>query len=321
MKTITTTNNSAVDNFTPALRKKSILKRYAEHKYFFIMFFPVVLYYLVFHYGTLYGILIAFKDFRPLDGIWSSPWAGLKHFKAMIEDPYFFTVLKNTLIINFGKLLIGFPAPIILAIMLSEIKKERFKKFVQTVSYMPHFLSWVVLAGMLLEILSPSRGPINAIITALGFKPVFFITEPYWFRKILVGSEIWKGIGFGAIIYLAAISGINPEQYEAAEVDGINRFQKLIYITIPSIMPVIIIMLILRAGNIINDDFEQVFNLMNAKVMEVGDVLSTYTYRQGLINMNMSYGAAVGLFKNVIALIMVLSANFVASKISDDTLF
>nr|WP_284703745.1 ABC transporter permease subunit [Clostridium swellfunianum] len=239
----------------------------------------------------------------------------------MIEDPYFFTVLKNTLIINFGKLLIGFPAPIILAIMLSEIKKERFKKFVQTVSYMPHFLSWVVLAGMLLEILSPSRGPINAIITALGFKPVFFITEPYWFRKILVGSEIWKGIGFGAIIYLAAISGINPEQYEAAEVDGINRFQKLIYITIPSIMPVIIIMLILRAGNIINDDFEQVFNLMNAKVMEVGDVLSTYTYRQGLINMNMSYGAAVGLFKNVIALIMVLSANFVASKISDDTLF
>lgn len=264
--------------------------------------------------------MMAFQDFKLLKGLSGSEWVGLDNFKQLFSGMYFLPVLKNTLIINFYKLLFGFPAPILLALMLNEVMKPMFKKVVQTISYLPHFLSWVVLSGLLIEILSPSRGPINYIITSLGYKPVFFMASVDWFRTILVTSEIWKHVGFQTIIYLAAIAGINPEQYEAADVDGISRLRKMWYITLPSIAPVIVIMLILSSGSIINDDFEQVFNMLNAKVMSVGDVISTYTYSEGIAKMNYSYAAAVGLFKNVVALVLVLSANAIARRFSDDTI-
>lgn len=300
---------------------QSLAYQYRKHKYFFLMLTPVVIYYLIFHYGPMYGVVIAFQDYKFLKGVSGSPWIGLDNFKELFTGLYFPTVLKNTLIINFYKLIFGFPAPILLAILMNEIGKAYAKKFVQTISYMPYFLSWVVLSGMIIEILSPSRGVINIFLGLFGVEPTFFITEPGWFRSILVVSEIWRGMGFTAIIYLAAIAGINPELYEASEVDGINKLQKIWYITLPSIAPVIVIMLILNAGSLINDDFEQIFNLLNVKVLEVGDVLSTYTYTEGLLKLNYSYAAAVGLFKNIVALILVLSANMLAKRISDDTIF
>ncbi|WP_214626218.1 ABC transporter permease [Paenibacillus agaridevorans] len=301
--------------------KTSLFKSYAAHKYFFIMLLPVLVYYAIFHYAPMYGVVIAFQDYQFLKGIGGSPWVGFDNFKELFGGLYFGQVLKNTLIINFYKLLFGFAAPILLAVFINEVSLKWFKKSVQTISYLPHFLSWVVLSGMVIEILSPSRGPVNMLLSLFGMEPVFFISEPDWFRTILVSTDIWRSVGFSSIIYLAAIAGINQELYEASEVDGISRIQKIWYITIPSIAPVIVIMLILNSGSIINDDFEQVFNLLNAKVMEVGDVLSTYTYSEGLLKMNYSYAAAVGLFKNVVALVLVLSANYIASKISDDTIF
>ncbi|KRF21504.1 ABC transporter permease [Paenibacillus sp. Soil787] len=304
-----------------SIKRKSLLKQYAANKYYFLMLLPVLVYYAIFHYGPMYGVIIAFQDYKVLKGVSGSPWVGLENFRQLFNGLYFPTVLRNTLIINFYKMIFGFSAPILLAVMINEVTRTWFKKMVQTISYLPHFLSWVILSGMVIEFLSPSRGPINLLLQELGFNPVYFITEPHWFRSILVSSDLWRNVGFNAIIYLAAIAGINPEIYEAAEVDGISRLQKMWYITLPAISPVIVIMLILSAGSIINDDFDQVFNLLNAKVMEVGDVLSTYTYSEGLLKMNYSYAATVGLFKNLIALLLVFTANYFASKISEDTIF
>lgn len=303
------------------MKKRSVFRNYISHKYFFLMLLPVLIYYAIFHYAPMYGVLIAFQDYQFLKGVWGSPWVGLDNFRDLFGGLYFGQVLRNTLLINFYKLIFGFTAPILLAVLINEVSVKWFKKSVQTISYLPHFLSWVVLAGMVIEFLSPSRGPINMLLAWLGADAVFFMSEPSWFRSILVSTDIWRNIGFSSIIYLAAIAGINPEMYEASEVDGISRIQKIWYVTIPSIAPVIVIMLILNSGSIINDDFEQVFNLLNAKVMDVGEVLSTYTYTEGLLKMNYSYAAAVGLFKNVVALVLVLSANYIASRFSDDTIF
>ncbi|NQX59353.1 ABC transporter permease [Paenibacillus qinlingensis] len=296
-------------------------RKYMSHKYFFIMLLPVLLYYLIFHYAPIYGVLIAFQDFKILKGITGSKWIGFDNFKDLFTSMYFLPVLRNTLIINFYKLIFGFPAPIILALMINEVRFTIFKRVVQTVSYLPYFLSWVVLAGIIIEFLSPSRGPINVALSMLDYKPIFFIASVDWFRSVLVSTEIWKTIGFNAIIYLAAMSGINPEMYEAAEVDGINRIQKIWWITLPSIAPVVVILLILTSGQIISDDFDQVYNLLNAKVMSVGDVIGTYTYNEGISKMNYSYAAAVGLFKNVIALAVVLFTNTLAKRFSDETIF
>lgn len=300
---------------------KSIVKRYVANKYYFIMLLPVLIYYLIFHYGPMYGVIIAFQDYKLLKGVSGSEWVGFANFRDLFSGSYFLTVLKNTIIINFYKLVFGFPVPIILALMLNEVMRPVFKKLVQTISYMPHFLSWIVLSGLVIEFLSPSRGPVNIVLDMMGIAPVYFITDERWFRFILVVSDIWRSAGFTTIIYLAAIAGINTEMYEAAEMDGISRFKKIIYITLPSMAPVIVIMLILNSGSIINDDFEQIYNLLNVSVMNVGDVLSTYTYTEGLTRMNYSYAAAVGLFKNVIALLLVLTANYFARKFSDEAIF
>lgn len=281
---------------------------------FLIMLAVPLILLLIFSYGPMYGVLIAFKDYSPGLGIWESPWNQFDHFKRMFDDFTFTRALRNTLNISFWKLLIGFPAPIILALSLNELRFTRFKKLSQTVSYLPYFLSWVIVAAMMVEIFSPQRGIINSIISALGGTPIHFLASEKWFVPILVISDVWKGIGYGSIVYLAAITGVDPALYEAAELDGATRLQKMRHVTIPSIMPVILVMLILRVGGILSAGFDQVLNLYNPAVYSVGDIIDTYVYRIGLIDFNFDYSTAVGLFQNLAGLIMVGGSNWLVKK-------
>jgi putative aldouronate transport system permease protein len=299
------------------LKKREKISNIKKNSSLLIMLILPISYYLIFHYWPMYGAQIAFRDYKFLQGIFGSKWVGLDNFRKMFEGLGFKRVFINTIKISFLKLIFGYPAPIIFAILLSEVFHTKFKKTVQTITYLPHFISWVVLAGLFRTFLSPSIGPINMIIKAMGSKPVFFIADPKWFRSVLVTTSIWKGFGWSSIIYLAAISGINPELYEASIIDGANRFQRALYITLPSIIPVITITFIFAVGGIINDDFQQIYNFLNDAVLGVGDVISTYTYRRGLISYEYSYAAAVGLFKNVIGFILIIITNLLSKKISE----
>lgn len=301
----------------PRILKKRPLYRYWKYRYLLLMFIPAIVYYIVFHYMPIYGILIAFKNYKFSQGIWGSSWVGLEHFRDLFALESFWQVFRNTMIISFYKLVFGFPAPIILAILLNEVRLVAFKRVFQTVTYMPHFLSWIVVSGMFIQFFSPSGGPVNVVLQMLGMKPIYFLADVNWFRPVLVITDIWKGAGWSSIIYLAALTGINPELYEAATVDGAGRFARIRYITLPSLVPVITIMLIFAAGSIINDDFDQVFNLYNTAVYSVGDVISTYTYRKGLVGMEYSFATSVGLFKNVLAFLILLIANTIAKKVND----
>ena len=297
------------------------LALYRKHLPLFGMMAPLLLYFAVFHYGPMWGMLLAFKDYYPLKGFAGSAWVGLKHFEQLFSGLYFWPVFFNTIIISTLKLFFGFPAPIILALLLNEVRHGRFKKSIQTITYMPHFISWVVLAGLVIEFLSPSRGPVNFVIQALGFKPIFFVAEERWFRSVLVASSIWREIGWQSIIYLAAMSQINPELYDVAEIDGAGRLRKITSVTLPSIFPTIVIMFIFAVGRLVNDDFEQIINLLNPKVMSVGDVITTYTFREGLQKLNYSYATAVGFFTNVISFGFVVAANSAARRLTGESLW
>ena len=285
------------------------------------MFIPVILYFVIFCYVPMYGVIISFQDYYPRLGITGSEWVGFKHFEKLFTGRYFFPVLRNTLIISIGKLLFGFPAPIILCLLLNEVRSLKFKKVVQTISYLPHFISWVVLASIVQTILSPSSGVVNYIIQLLGGEPIFFMGSSDWFRKVIVGSSIWRDTGWQTVVFMAAILSIDPQLYEAADLDGAGRFQKMIYVTLPCIAPTIIIMFIMATGNVIQDDFDQIYNMLNAKVMDVGDVIGTYTYRMGIEKMNFSYATAVCLFKNVVSLILVTFTNAFSRKLSGSSLW
>lgn len=302
-------------------KKYSTWKQYKKCKYLFLMFIPVILYFVIFCYVPMYGVIISFQDYYPRLGITGSEWVGFKHFEKLFTGRYFFPVLRNTLIISIGKLLFGFPAPIILCLLLNEVRRLKFKKVVQTISYLPHFISWVVLASIVQTILSPSSGVVNYIIQLLGGEPIFFMGSSDWFRKVIVGSSIWRDTGWQTVVFMAAILSIDPQLYEAADLDGAGRFQKMIYVTLPCIAPTIIIMFIMATGNVIQDDFDQIYNMLNAKVMDVGDVIGTYTYRMGIEKMNFSYATAVGLFKNVVSLILVTFTNAFSRKLSGSSLW
>ena len=302
-------------------KKYSTWKQYKKCKYLFLMFIPVILYFVNFCYVPMYGVIISFQDYYPRLGITGSEWVGFKHFEKLFTGRYFFPVLRNTLIISIGKLLFGFPAPIILCLLLNEVRSLKFKKVVQTISYLPHFISWVVLASIVQTILSPSSGVVNYIIQLLGGEPIFFMGSSDWFRKVIVGSSIWRDTGWQTVVFMAAILSIDPQLYEAADLDGAGRFQKMIYVTLPCIAPTIIIMFIMATGNVIQDDFDQIYNMLNAKVMDVGDVIGTYTYRMGIEKMNFSYATAVGLFKNVVSLILVTFTNAFSRKLSGSSLW
>jgi putative aldouronate transport system permease protein len=293
------------------------LRDYYKHRYLMLLMVPGIAYYLVFHYAPMFGIQLAFKNFIVAKGIWGSPWVGFHYFQVLFKYPSFWLVFRNTLVISAYKISVGFGMPIIFAILLNEIGFLPYKKVTQTLSYLPHFISWVVLGGLLRQFLSPSMGPINIWLKAMGLKPIFFLGDPAWFRFTLVVTSIWKGVGWGSIVYLATIAGIDPQLYEAAVIDGAGRFRRMFSITIPSLMPVITIMLIFAVRGIVGDDFDQIFNLYNSAVYSVGDVLSTYIYRVGLQNFDFSLSTAVNLFRNVIAFVLIVAANAVAKRVNE----
>ncbi len=299
------------------LYKRLSLDKYVKHKYLTLMFIPVIIYYAVFAYAPMYGIIIAFKDYSFAKGIWGSDWVGMDNFVRIFEGRSFFQVFWNTIIISFYKLITGFPAPIFFAILLNELRCTWFKKSVQTISYLPYFLSWVVLGGIFIQILSPSSGPISYIFKMLGKQPIYFLGDVKWFRSVLVVTSLWKGVGWGSIIYLAAIAGIDTQLYEAATMDGAGKLKQIIYVTLPSLVPVITIMFIFAMGGIINDDFDQIFNLYNEAVYSVGDVISTYNYRIGLISNEYGYSTAVGLFKTVISFVLIILTNYIAKRYNE----
>jgi putative aldouronate transport system permease protein len=291
--------------------------QYWKHRYLVVLFIPAILYYAVFCYAPLYGIQIAFKNFIFRLGIMQSPWVGRVNFERLFSMGSFRLVFRNTLIISTLKLIFGFPAPIIFALLLNEMRALRYKKVVQTISYLPHFVSWVILGGLFMQFLSPSTGPINIILKSMNLKPIYFLADKNWFRPVLVITSMWKGIGWGSIIYLASLSGIDPGLYEAAEIDGAGRFRKAISITLPSLIPVITIMLIFSVGGIVKDDFDQIFNMYNPAVYSVGDVLGTYTYRVGLVDMQYSFSTAVGLFTNVISFVLIVITNAITKRVNE----
>ena len=285
------------------------------------MLIPGILFFLVFCYGPMYGMVIAFQDYYPMKGISGSAFVGLKHFRTLLTNPFFGSVFKNTLIISFYKLLICFPAPIILCLILNEIRCEGYKKVVQSLSYLPHFVSWVVVSGIFIEFLSPSRGPINILLKNMGLDPIFFIADPKYFRGVLVCSDLWKSVGWGSIVYLAAVTGVDPALYEAAQIDGAGRFKRIIHITIPALVPIFTVMFIMESGKVLNDSFQQVYNFLTPTTYGVGDVISTFVYRMGIQNMQYSFTTAVDLFKNVISFALVMLTNFIARKTSDYALW
>ena len=256
-------------------------------------------------------------DYKFNLGIIRSPWVGFEHFQYLFSLRSFKEIFRNTILISTYKLLFGFPAPIILAILLNELRIIPYKKAVQTISYLPHFLSWVILGAIFTQLLSPSTGAVNILLTKLGFEPIFFLGDKSWFRSVLVFTSVWKGVGWGSIIYLASIAGINPEIYEAAIVDGAGRMRRIWHVTLPGLTPVITILLIFAIGRLTLDDFDQIFNLYNPSVYSVGDVISTYTYRKGLIELQYSFSAAVGLFQNVISLVLIVIVNWVTKRFNE----
>lgn len=287
----------------------NLAKKLWQYKPLYLMLLPGLALFLVFFYGPMYGVILAFKDYYFVKGVWGSPWVGLKHFKLFFSSPDSIVVIKNTLLISTYRLIWGFPAPIILALMLNEVGHKFYKRLVQTVSYLPHFISWVVISGIVYHVLSPEAGIINYFIKSLGGQPVFFMINPRLFRSILVASDIWKEVGWSAIIYLAAITTISPDIYEAAIIDGTSRFQRILYITLPSILPLASLLLILSMGGILNAGFDQIFNMYNPAVIDVSDIIDTQVYRTGLTNMQYSYATAIGLFKSVVGLVLMLIAN------------
>lgn len=301
--------------------KRGVLGNLVYYKEYYIMLIPGFLFFLVFCYGPMYGLLIAFQDYYPLKGISGSAFVGLKHFRELFTDPFFVSVLKNTLIISFYKLLVCFPAPIVLCLALNEIRHLRFKKLAQSVSYLPHFISWVVVSGIIIEFLSPSRGPINILLQNLSMEPIFFIAEPKYFRGVLVLSDMWKSIGWGSIIYLAAVTSVDPALYEAAQMDGAGRIKKILYVTLPALAPIITVMFIMESGKILNDSFEQVYNFLTPSTYGVGDVISTFVYRMGIQKMQYSFTTAVDLFKNGISFLLVLITNYIARRTNDYALW
>lgn len=297
-------------------------KKIRKYWLIYLMMLPGFLYLVIFHFIPMCGIVIAFQDYRPfegIEGILKNPqWVGFKHFKNFFSSYYFGRVLFNTLYINIFKLVLGFVASLMLALMINELAGKHFKKFTQTVSYLPHFLSYVIIAGLIQFFLSPTSGPLNQIITALGGQAIDFLGSESYFRPVLILSHIWTTAGWGSIVYLSALSGISPELYECADLEGANRFQKIFYITIPSIVPVIAITLILDLGRVLDQGFEQVLLLYSPAVYSVGDIIDTYVYREGILNVNYSYSAAVGLFKSIVSLILVLTSNRIVKLFDKD---
>lgn len=292
-----------------------------RHSQLYLMALPVVLYYLIFHYGPLYGALIAFKQYDIGKGLWGSPWVGFKHFTDFFSGFYFWRLLRNTLMLSFTQLVWGFPVPIILALLLNEVRSKRFKGFVQTSSYLPHFISTVVVCGMIVDFCS-REGLITDALTAIGLERTNLLTKPEYFRAIYVASGIWQEAGWGTIIYLAALAGIDSELYEAASIDGAGRFRQLLNITLPGILPTVVIMLLLSIGRLMSLGFEKVILLYNPNTYETADIISSFVYRKGLgEGFQLSFTTAVGLFSSTVNFILIVFANRLSRRVNETSLW
>jgi putative aldouronate transport system permease protein len=303
------------DTFTQRAKKDFKL-----NKQLYLIIIPVIAFYIIFHYAPMYGAIIAFKNYSPAKGVLGSPWVGFKHFQEFFGGFYFGRIIKNTLIISFNSIIFGFPAPIILALLINELRVKWFSRIVQTITYLPHFISLVVICGMIKDFTSDT-GVINYIIGLFGGQTNSLLNYAQNFVPIYIISDIWQGVGWGSIIYLAALMGIDQELYEAASIDGAGRWKQTIHITFPGILPTIMIMLILRLGNILNVGFEKIILLYNPAIYDTADVISTYVYRKGLLEFSWSFSSAVGLFNSLINFVFLISANWLSRKFNETSLW
>lgn len=308
----------------PAIRKNTFLssccRDFSRNKLIYLMILPVLIYYIVFHYFPMYGAQIAFRDFNALDGVTGSPWVGFKHFTDFFGSFYFERLLKNTVLLSVYGLIFSFPAPILLAVLLNEVRSSVFRRTAQTITYIPHFISIVVICGMIIDFVKQD-GVITQLLTYIGFENSNLLLNPGYFRPIYIISDIWQQIGWNSIIYLAALTNVDPEMFEAARIDGAGKMRQIWNITLPSILPTIVIMLILKVGSLMNIGFEKVMLLYNASIYETADVISTFVYRRGILEASYSYSAAVGLFNSVINCALVIITNKFSKKFTETSLW
>ncbi|TVY07581.1 ABC transporter permease [Paenibacillus cremeus] len=321
MKTQEAVLNNRTEKERLRINSRSLWSNYVKYRYMYLLVIPGFLFFVIFKLVPMWGLLIAFKDYNPIVGFLNSPWVGLKFFSEMFADEHFYIMLRNTLLINIFGLVFFFPVPILLAIMLNEVRHEVFKRINQSLVYMPHFLSWVVIASLTFFILSVDVGLINKLIRLLGMKPYSFLNDVNLFWGLLTAQSIWKDAGWGTIIFLAAIAGVNTERYEAAVVDGASRFRQIWHVTLPAIRPTIVILLILRLGHMTDVNFEQVLLMMNPLVRDVGDVFDTYVYNNGILRGMYSVGVAVGFFKGLVGLALVMASNYVVKKMGHEGIY
>lgn len=314
LKTVSLNNNTIKKHtrFTKDIKRD---------KYLYIMLLPVALYYIIFKYLPMLGVVIAFKNYMPFLGILKSPWVGFHHFQRLFSNPDFFMLLRNSIILAIYNIAFTFPLPIIIALLLNEIKGKRFKKVIQSLIYMPHFISWVVVVGICYIMLSNQDGIINNIIMSMGGTPINFLSSKAWFRPLIVMQSAWKETGWGTIIYLAALTSVDVQLYEAAIVDGANRWHQLFNITLPAIKSTIVVLLILRMGAFLNQSFDQLFLMVNSLNRDIGDIFDTYVYTAGMVNGQLSYSTAVGLFKSVVNMILILGTNKIAKLLGEEGMY
>ncbi|NOU62590.1 ABC transporter permease subunit [Paenibacillus sp. LMG 31461] len=301
--------------------KTTLWTTVAKHWDLYLMSIPGLIFLIIFRYTPMYGVVIAFKDYNIIQGVMESPWIGLEHFRTLFAYDEFPKVIRNTLVISLMKLVFGFPTPIILAILINEMRHVFLKRTIQTITYIPHFISWVVVGGIFIDLLSPGSGIVNSFIKALGGEPIFFMADPGKFRWVLVLSEIWKETGWAAIIYLAAILGINTELYQASIMDGANRFRQIWHIMIPGMRSTIIIILLLRIGHLLDAGLEQVLIMYNPAVYDVSDIIDTYVFREAFGKMEFGLTSAAGLFKSVIGCILLVCANWFARRMGEEGVY
>ncbi len=299
---------------------RRVLRDFYVNRWVYAMSVPMLAFYIMFHYMPMYGLIISFKDYSPGLGYWGSPWVGFKHYIDFFSGVYFRRTLENTLSISIKTLVFSFPAPLILALLLNELSNDRFKRVVQTVTYLPHFISVMVICGLIVDF-TGSKGVINDVIAFFGGERQTMLLNKNLFQPIYVISGVWQGVGWGTIIYLSALAGIDPELYEAAKIDGAGRFHRALHVTIPGILPTFAILLIMRLGQMMSVGFEKIILLYNTNTYETADVISTYVYRRGLLEMQYSFSAAVGLFNSVINFVLVVMSNFISRRVSEYSLW
>ncbi|WP_246079090.1 ABC transporter permease [Paenibacillus piri] len=296
-------------------------RRFKKQKWFYLMLLPGLLYFLIYKYVPMWGVLIAFQDFQPFQGFFGSKWVGLKHFETFFMEETFWMLFRNTFILAVYNILFFFPLPIVIALMLNEVRKDVFKRFIQTFIYIPHFVSWVVVIGISFLFFSKDGGIVNNVLVSVGSEPVNFLLSKDWFRTIITSQVMWKETGWGTIIFLAALAGVDPGLYEAARIDGANRWRQMWHITLPAIRSTIIILLILRIGHFLDSGFEQIFLMVNPMNREVGEVFDTYVYSTGISQGKFSYSTAVGMFKSIVGLVLVVVANRLAKRFGEDGIY